>query len=163
MLTTMLFTDIVDSTAVASSMGDRRWRDVLDRHHAATRAEIERYGGREIVTTGDGFFACFDRPISAVRCALAAAAAMSTIGIRIRAGVHTGEVEIRGVDLGGLAVHIASRVASAAREGEVLVSSTVRDLLAGAAVEFEDRGERELKGIPGTWRLFAATIDASQA
>jgi len=162
-LTTMLFTDIVDSTAVASGMGDRRWRDVLDHHHAIMRRELERFGGREIVTTGDGFFASFDRPISAVRCALAAVTAMPSIGIRLRAGVHTGEVEVRGSDLGGLAVHIASRVASAAGEGEVFVSSTVRDLVAGSDVAFDDRGERELKGVPGAWRLFAVVHGSSRS
>jgi class 3 adenylate cyclase len=155
MLTTLLFTDIVDSTTVASEMGDRRWRDVLDQHHAMMRTQLERFAGSEVATTGDGFFARFDRPISAVRCAIAAAAAMPSIGVRIRAGVHTGEVEVRGADLGGLAVHIASRVAGAASDGEVWVSSTVRDLLAGSDVVFEDRGERELKGVPGTWRLAA--------
>ena len=115
MLATLLFTDIVDSTTVASEMGDRRWRDVLDEHHARVRRELDRYGGREIVTTGDGFFAAFDRPASAVRCATAASASMGAIGVAIRAGVHTGEVEVRGSDLGGLAVHIAARVAGGGR------------------------------------------------
>jgi class 3 adenylate cyclase len=156
MLTTLLFTDIVDSPTVASEMGDRRWRDALDQHHSLIRAQLGRFAGIEVATTGDGFFARFDRPISAVRCALAAAAAMPSIGLRIRAGVHTGEVEVRGADLGGLAVHIAARVAGAAADGEVWVSSTARDLLAGSDVTFDDRGERELKGVPGTWRLSAA-------
>jgi class 3 adenylate cyclase len=160
MLATLLFTDIVDSTTRAAELGDRRWRDLLDRHHAAMRSELGRFGGREISTTGDGFFASFDRPISAVRCAAAAIAAMPALGLAIRAGVHTGEVEVRGADLGGLAVHIAARVAGAAGDGEVLVSSTVKDLLAGSEVAFEDRGERELKGVPGAWRLYAARPNA---
>jgi class 3 adenylate cyclase len=160
-LTTMLFTDIVDSTTQAAEMGDRRWRDLLDQHHDLVRAELDRFGGREVATTGDGFFATFDSPAQAVRCALSAANGVSSLGIQIRAGVHTGEVEVRGSDLGGLAVHIGARVAAAAQPGEVLVSSTVKDLLAGSGVAFEDRGEHELKGVPGTWRLFAANDRAS--
>ena len=156
LLTTLLFTDIVDSTTRAAVMGDHRWRDVLDRHHEMMRRELERFGGRIVSTTGDGFFASFDRPVSAVRCAAAAADAMPALGLQIRAGVHTGEVEVRGGDLGGLAVHIAARVAATADPGEVLVSSTVKDLLAGSTVRFEDRGEHRLKGVPGTWHLFAA-------
>jgi class 3 adenylate cyclase len=156
-LTTMLFTDIVDSTTRAAEMGDRRWRDLLDQHHDLVRAELNRFGGREISTTGDGFFVTFDSPAQAVRCALSAADRITSLGIRIRAGVHTGEVEVRGADLGGLAVHIGARVAAAAQPGQVLVSSTVKDLLAGSSVAFEDRGEQELKGVPGEWRLFAAS------
>jgi class 3 adenylate cyclase len=120
------------------------------------RAQLERFGGREVATTGDGFFASFSSPTQAVRCALAVEDVVRTLGVQIRAGVHTGEVEVRGTDLGGLAVHIGARVAAAARPGEVLVSSTVKDLLAGTEVAFEDRGEHELKGVPGSWRLFAA-------
>jgi class 3 adenylate cyclase len=156
-LATLLFTDIVDSTTLAAEMGDRRWRDVLDQHHALMRAELDRFGGREVATTGDGFFAMFDRPASAVRCALGAIEMMPSLGLEIRAGVHAGEVEVRGADLGGLAVHIAARVAALAGDGEVLVSSTVKDLLAGSSLLFTDRSERELKGVPGTWRLFAAS------
>jgi class 3 adenylate cyclase len=155
-LTTLLFTDIVDSTTRAAEMGDRRWRDLLDQHHDLVRAELDRFGGREITTTGDGFFARFDSPAQAVRCALSATDGITSLGVQIRAGVHTGEVEVRGADLGGLAVHIGARVAAAAQPGEVLVSSTVRDLLAGSGVAFEDRGEHELKGVPGAWHLFAA-------
>jgi class 3 adenylate cyclase len=154
MLATLLFTDIVGSTILAADMGDRRWRDVLDQHHEAGRRELERFGGREVSTTGDGFFAAFDRPIGAVRCALAMIRAMPDLGVRIRAGVHTGEVEVRGADLGGLAVHIAARVAGEAGDDELLVSSTVKDLLAGAGVAFEDAGEHELKGVPDRWRLY---------
>jgi class 3 adenylate cyclase len=156
MLTTLLFTDIVNSTTLAAQLGDRRWRDVLDQHHELGRGELARFGGREVATTGDGFFAAFDRPIAAVRCALAMVEAMPSLRLRIRAGVHTGEVEVRGADLGGLAVHIAARVAALAGAGEVLVSSTVKDLLAGSGVGFDDRSEHELKGVPGTWRLFVA-------
>ena len=155
-LTTLLFTDIVDSTTRAAEMGDRRWRDLLDQHHDLVRAELDRFGGREIATTGDGFFARFDSPAQAVRCALSATDGITSLGVQIRAGVHTGEVEVRGADLGGLAVHIGARVAAAAQPGEVLVSSTVKDLLAGSGVPFEDRGEHELKGVPGAWHLWAA-------
>ena len=159
MLTTLLFTDIVGSTTAASQMGDRAWRDVLDQHHGLMRAELERFGGREVSTTGDGFFASFDRPVAAIRCALAVVRDMPPIGVQIRAGVHTGEVEVRGADLGGLAVHIAARIAASADAGEVLVSSTVHDLIVGSDVGFLARGSHELKGVPGTWRLYAATSD----
>jgi class 3 adenylate cyclase len=157
MLATLLFTDIVDSTSWAAQMGDRRWRDVLDQHHEVARREFERFAGREIATTGDGFFAAFDRPIAAVRCALSIVETMPSLGLRVRAGLHTGEVEVRGDDLGGLAVHIAARIAGLAGAGEVFVSSTVRDLLVGSDIGFEARSEHELKGVPGTWRLFAVT------
>ena len=157
LLATLLFTDIVDSTTRAAELGDRRWRDLLDQHHAVVRAQLERYGGREVSTIGDGFFASFPSPTQAVRCALSAVDAVARIGLEIRAGVRTGEVEVRGDDLGGLAVHIAARVSAAAGPGEVLVSSTVRDLLAGTDLAFEDRGEHELKGVPGSWRLSAAS------
>jgi class 3 adenylate cyclase len=159
LLATLLFTDIVDSTTRAAESGDRRWRDLLDRHHDLVRTQLERFGGREVATTGDGFFASFPSPTQAVRCALAVEDVVRSLGVQIRAGVHTGEVEIRGTDLGGLAVHIGARVAAAAKPGEVLVSSTVRDLLAGSGFIFEERGEHELKGVPGTWRLFAAGGD----
>lgn len=155
LLTTLLFTDIVDSTSRAAESGDRRWRDLLDQHHVIVRAQLERYAGREIGTTGDGFFASFASPTQAVRCALAAVDAVDVLGVQIRAGVHTGEVEVRGEDLGGLAVHIAARVSAAADPGEVFVSSTVKDLLAGTDLVFGDRGEHELKGVPGDWKLFA--------
>ena len=156
MLTTLLFTDIVDSTTLAARLGDRRWRDLLDQHHRVGRRELERFGGREVSTTGDGFFATFDRPVTAVRCALAMVQAVPLLGLQIRAGVHTGEVEVRGADLGGLAVHIAARISALADHGEVLVSGTVKELLAGSSIGFEDRSEHLLKGVPGTWRLFAA-------
>jgi class 3 adenylate cyclase/predicted esterase len=157
LLATLLFTDIVDSTTRAAELGDRRWRDLLDRHHELVRAELVRFGGREISTTGDGFFASFGSPTQAVRCALALHDRVGTLGIQIRAGVHTGEVEVRGADLGGLAVHIGARVAAAAAAGDVFVSGTVKDLLAGSDISFEDRGEHDLKGVPGAWRLYAAS------
>jgi class 3 adenylate cyclase len=156
MLTTLLFTDIVNSTMLAAQLGDQRWQDVLDQHYELGRGELTRFGGREVVTTGDGFFAAFDRPIAAVRCALAMVEAMRSLSLQIRAGVHTGEVEVRGADTGGLAVHIAARIAALAGNSEVLVSSTVRELLVGSDLGFDDRREHELKGVPGTWRLFAA-------
>ena len=154
LLTTLLFTDIASSTDRAAEVGDRRWRDLLDHHHELARAELMRFAGREVSTTGDGFFATFDRPISGVRCALAMVEAIGSIGLQVRAGVHTGEVEVRGADLGGLAVHIGARVMGRADPGEVLVSSTVKELLAGSGLAFEDRGQHELKGVPDTWHLY---------
>jgi class 3 adenylate cyclase len=153
LLTTLLFTDIVGSTDIAAEVGDRKWRDLLDRHNELTRSELFRFGGREVSTTGDGFFASFDRPVSGVRCALALMEAMPSLGLRLRAGIHTGEVEVRDSDLGGLAVHIAARIMSLA-DSEVLVSSTVKDLCAGSDLAFQDRSEHELKGVPGTWHLY---------
>ena len=155
-LATLLFTDIVESTTRAAEVGDRQWRDLLDQHHQVVRAQLERFRGREINTAGDGFFARFDGPGQAVRCATAITQAVSSLGLEVRAGVHTGEVEVRGSDLGGLAVHIAARIAGLAGGGEVLVSATVKDLLAGSSISFEERGERQLKGVPGSWRLFVA-------
>jgi len=154
-LATLLFTDIVGSTARAAQVGDRRWRALLDEHDAAVRRQLERFGGREVDTAGDGFFAAFDGPGKAIRCARDIGEALVPLDLQVRAGVHTGEVELRGSGMGGLAVHIAARVAAQAQGGEVLVSSTVKDLLAGSGIDFEDRGERELKGVPGTWRVFA--------
>jgi class 3 adenylate cyclase len=153
-LTTLLFTDIVNSTTLAAEMGDRRWRDLLDQHHTLVRAELVRYNGREVATTGDGFFAVFGAPAQAVRCASAIMDALSSLGLDIRAGVHTGEVEVRGEDMGGLTVHIGARIAALAADGDVLVSSTVRDVLAGSGIEFEDGGEHQLKGVPGAWRVY---------
>jgi class 3 adenylate cyclase len=155
-LATLMFTDIVGSTSLAADLGDRRWRDLLDQHHELVRREIERFKGREIDTAGDGFLATFAGPGRAVRCAMAITDTVTTLGLEIRAGVHTGEVEVRGDDLAGLAVHIAARVGALAGSGEVLVSSTVKDLLAGSGIAFEDRGDHDLKGVPERWRLFAA-------
>ena len=154
-LATILFTDIVGSTERAAELGDSRWRSVLDMHDALVRRELDRFRGREIKPTGDGFFASFDGPVRAIRCAQAIVAAARSIGLDVRTGLHTGECELRGDDLGGFAVHVAARVAEQSRAGEVLVSRTVTDLLAGSGIEFDDRSEHELKGVPGTWRLFA--------
>jgi class 3 adenylate cyclase len=156
-LATVLFTDIVGSTERASALGDRAWKELLERHRALVRDELGRYRGREVDTAGDGFLATFDGPARAVRCALAIVQAMPAIGLEVRAGVHTGEVELMGTDLGGIAVHIGARVASLAGAGEVLVSGTVRDLVAGSGILFADRGEASLKGVPGSWRLYSAS------
>ena len=154
-LTTVLFTDIVGSTERAASVGDQRWREVLDAHDRAVRDQLRRFRGREINTTGDGFVASFDGPARAIRCAEAIVQAVGRIGVELRAGLHTGECEVRGGDLGGLAVHIAARVGALAAPGEVLVSGTVKDLVAGSGIEFTARGEHELKGVPGIVKLFA--------
>jgi len=154
-LATVLFTDIVGSTEMAVGLGDRRWRELLEAHHIAVRGELERFRGREIDTAGDGFLATFDGPARAIRCALAVRDAVESVGLAVRAGLHTGECEMHGDRVTGIAVHMGSRVAALAGPGEVLVSSTVKDLVAGSGIEFEDRGVHELKGVPGDWRLFA--------
>ena len=154
-LKTIMFTDIVGSTERAVSMGDRRWHDVLDAHDSAVRGELERFHGQEVKTTGDGFLAAFDGPARAIRCAQAITDKAEDIGLEVRAGLHTGECEARGDDLAGIAVHIGARVGSLASPGEVLVTSTVRDLVTGSGVEFDDRGRHALKGIPGEWQLLA--------
>jgi class 3 adenylate cyclase len=153
-LVTVLFTDIVGSTRMAADLGDHRWRELLERHHATMRATLARLRGREVDTAGDGFLATFDGPIRAIRCALAARDALKGLGLEIRAGLHTGEAELDGDKVRGIAVHIGARIAGLAGPSEVLVSSTVRDLVAGSALRFEDRGEHELKDVPGSWRLF---------
>jgi len=154
-LATVLFTDIVGSTERAAELGDSRWRDLLERHGTVVRRELERHRGREVKATGDGFLATFDGPARGIRCASSIAAAVRPLGIEIRAGLHTGECELMNGDVGGIAVHTGARVSAEAGPGEVLVSSTVRDLVAGSGIEFEERGSRELKGIPGEWRLYA--------
>jgi class 3 adenylate cyclase len=154
-LATVLFTDIVDSTGRAAALGDAAWRSCLDAHDSIVRSELQRYGGREVNTTGDGFLSAFDSPTQAVRCARAIVTSSAANGIAVRAGAHTGECERRGNDLAGLSVHIAARVAALAASGEVLVSRTVRDLVAGSGLHFVDRGEHELRGIPDAWQLFA--------
>jgi class 3 adenylate cyclase len=154
-LATVLFTDIVDSTGRAAALGDRAWRGLLDRHDAIVRAQLSRFGGREVNTTGDGFLGAFDAPTRAVQCARAIVAATAAEGIAVRAGVHTGECERRGDDLAGLTVNIAARVAAEAASGEVLVSRTVRDLVVGSEIRLVDKGAHELKGVPETWQLFA--------
>jgi class 3 adenylate cyclase len=154
-LATVLFTDIVGSTERLAQLGDRQWRGLLDEHHAVIRKNLERFNGDEVNTTGDGFLASFDGPARALHCACAIRDEVQALGIDIRAGLHTGEVERHGGDLAGIAVHIGSRVAAAASAREVLVSRTVKDLVAGSGIVFEDRGERRLKGVPGTWQLYA--------
>jgi len=154
-LATVLFTDIVGSTERAAAIGDRQWRVLLEQHHAAVRRELGRFRGREVHTAGDGFLATFDGPARAVRCATAIRQAVQPLGLEVRAGVHTGEIEIMDDDVGGIAVHIGARVASLAGPGEVFVSSTVKDLVAGAGLAFEPRGTHVLKGVPDEWRLFA--------
>ena len=155
LLLTVLFTDVVGSTERAQQLGDSGWRELLDEHHRRVRQQLERHKGREVKSTGDGFLATFDSPTRAVNCAKAIAGSVSSLGLQIRAGVHTGECDVAGGDIAGLAVHIASRIESAAAPGELLTSSTTKELLAGSGIEFTDRGEHELKGVPGAWRLFA--------
>jgi pimeloyl-ACP methyl ester carboxylesterase len=155
-LATVLFTDIVDSTKRAVELGDRRWRQLLNTHDAAVRRELERFRGREVDTAGDGFFATFDGPARAVRCAISIGDAVRELGLDLRAGIHTGECELDGPKVRGIAVHTGARVASLAAPGEVLVSRTVKDLVAGSGLDFVDRGVHELKGVPGEWRLYAA-------
>jgi class 3 adenylate cyclase len=153
-LATVLFTDIVDSTRRAADLGDRRWRELLERHDEITRAEITRFQGRVVKHTGDGFLATFDGPTRAVRCATTLAERIPELGIGVRSGLHTGECELRGDDIGGIAVHIGARIAALAQPGEVLLSSTVKDLVNGSGIAFRDRGTHMLKGVPGEWKLF---------
>ena len=154
-LATVMFTDIVDSTRKAAALGDRRWRDLLGRHDTLMRRELERHRGRAVKTLGDGFLATFDGPARAIRCACSARDALRGLGVEVRAGLHTGECELIGDDLGGIAVNIGARVGSVAGPGEVLVSRTVTDLVAGSGIEFMDRGVHSLKGVPGEWQLYA--------
>jgi pimeloyl-ACP methyl ester carboxylesterase len=159
-LATVLFTDIVDATQKASELGDRRWRDLLEAHHTIVREQLAKFRGREIDTAGDGFLAAFDGPARAVRAACSISDGVRPLGVEIRAGLHTGECEVMGPKLGGIAVHIGARVAALGHAGEVLVSSTVRDLVAGSGLRFEDRGTHALKGVPGEWHLFAVGKDS---
>jgi len=154
-LATVLFTDIVDSTRRAAEMGDRDWHALLDAHDAVVRSQLSRFRGREVNTSGDGFLAMFDGPQRAIRCAMAIRDAVRSLGIEVRAGLHTGECEVRGDDIGGIGVHIGARVSALAGPNDVLVSSTLRDLVIGSGLEFEERGAHKLKGVPGEWRLFA--------
>ena len=156
-LATVMFTDIVGSTERASELGDRRWRELLDEHERVTRTELERHQGTEVKTTGDGVLATFDGPARAIRCATSVAAATDRLGLPVRVGLHTGECERRNGDIGGIAVHIGARVMAEAGPGEVLVSRTVKDLTVGSDIDFEERGARQLKGVPGEWELFAVT------
>jgi len=155
-LATVLFTDIVDSTRRAAEIGDRDWHALLDAHDAVVRAQLARFRGREVNTSGDGFLATFDGPQRAIRCAMAIRDAVQSLGIEVRAGLHTGECEVRGDDIGGIGVHIGARVSALAGPNDVLVSSTLRDLVIGSGLEFEERGAHALKGVPGEWQLFAA-------
>jgi len=154
-LTTVMFTDIVDSTRRAADIGDRDWHALLDAHDAIVRAQLNRFRGREVSTSGDGFLAMFDGPQRAIRCAMAIRDAVRSLGIEVRAGLHTGECEVRGDDIGGIGVHIGARVSALAGPNDVLVSSTLRDLVIGSGLEFDDRGMQQLKGVPGEWHLFA--------
>jgi len=159
-LATVLFTDIVGSTAKLAELGDRRWRELLQQHHALVRRHLVRFRGREIDTTGDGFFASFNGPARAIRCALAITEGVRELGLDVRAGLHAGECEVINGKVGGIAVHIGARVAAQAAPGEVIVSSTVKDLVAGSGIRFQDRGATELKGLPGEWRLYSVEREA---
>jgi len=155
-LATVMFSDIADSTRIAADLGDRRWREMLQSLRDAVGGELDRFRGRAIKTMGDGFLSTFDGPARAIRCAQAIERAASSYGVKVRSGLHTGEIELLdGGDVGGIAVHIAARVMAQAGPGEVLVSGTVKDLVVGSGIEFEDRGEQELRGVPGPWRLWA--------
>jgi class 3 adenylate cyclase len=154
-LATVLFTDIVGSTERAATLGDRPWRELLERHHALIRRELVRFRGAELDVAGDGFFARFDGPARAIRCACAISESVGELGLQVRAGLHTGECELVDGKVGGIAVHIGARVAKEAQPGEVFVSSTVKDLVAGSGIAFEERGATALKGVPGDWRLYA--------
>lgn len=154
-LSTVLFTDVVGSTERAAELGDRRWAELITSHHTLVRRQLDRFRGRELDTAGDGFFASFDGPARGIRCACAITESVRELGLDVRAGLHTGECELIGEKLGGIAVNIGARVASRAGPGEVLVSSTVKDLVAGSGIRFADRGAVELKGVPGMWQLFA--------
>ena len=156
-LATVVFTDIVESTRTAAELGDHRWRELLERHDGAVRETLTRFRGRAVKSTGDGFLATFDGPARAIQCAHAIAASTERLGMRLRAGIHTGECEVIGDDIGGMAVHIAARVSALAEPGEVLVSRTVKELVAGSGIEFSDRGSHALKGVPDTWQLHAAS------
>jgi class 3 adenylate cyclase len=160
-LATVLFTDVVGSTAKLAELGDRGWRDLVERHDATVRAQLARYRGRELDTAGDGFFVSFDGPARAVRCAEAIVEAVKPLGLQIRAGVHTGEVETISEKVVGIAVNIGARLGALAGASEVLVSQTVKDLVAGSGLAFEDRGVHELKGIPGAWHAYAVARDAA--
>ncbi|MCW2630834.1 MAG: family 3 adenylate cyclase [Mycobacterium sp.] len=157
-LATVLFTDIVDSTRRAAEIGDRDWHALLDAHDAVVRAQLTRFRGREVNTSGDGFLATFDGPQRAIRCAMSIRDGVRALGIEVRAGLHTGECEVRGDDIGGIGVHVGARVSALAGPNDVLVSSTLRDLVIGSGLEFDDRGAHELKGVPGEWRLFAVAF-----
>lgn len=158
MLTTVLLTDIVDSTTQAAALGDAEWRPLLEHHNEIVRNQLSHFGGTEIKQTGDGFLSAFDSPAKAVRCGVAICGQMPGIGLQVRAGVHLGECEVLGDDLGGIAVHIGARIGSVGEAGEVLVSEAVREAVTGSSIGFEARGVHRLKGVPGQWRLYSASI-----
>jgi class 3 adenylate cyclase len=160
-LATVLVTDIVGSTRLAAKLGDRAWSELLTRHHAMVRKELASFRGKEVDTAGDGFLATFDGPARAVGCAVRIRDAMRSLGIEIRAGLHTGEIELSGDQVRGIAVHTGARIAAAAQPGEILVSSTITDLVSGSGIQFEDRGLHALKDIPRQWQLFAASGSTS--
>jgi class 3 adenylate cyclase len=162
-LTTVMFTDLVGSTERAAQLGNRAWRDVLAQHHALVRRELARFRGEEHDTAGDGFFASFDGPARAIRAGQAIVDGIHGLGLEARIGIHAGECELHEGKLSGIAVNIGARVAATAGPGEVIVSSTVRDLVAGSGLTFEDRGQRELNGVPGSWQLYAASPEALSA
>ncbi len=162
MLATVLFTDIVGSSERATALGDRAWQELLAAHNTEVRRQLARFRGREVNTTGDGFVASFDGPARAIRCACSVVEGVRGLGIEIRAGLHTGECELVNGEVAGIAVHTGARVAAEAEPGQVLVSSTVKDLVAGSELRFEDCGTHELKGIPGEWRLFAVDPQSTQ-
>ncbi|MGH7346845.1 MAG: adenylate/guanylate cyclase domain-containing protein, partial [Candidatus Rokuibacteriota bacterium] len=162
-LATILFTDIVSSTERAAALGDQRWRHTLEQFYALTRRELERFRGREVDTAGDGLFAAFDGPARAIRCAWRIRDAVRALGIELRLGLHAGECQTVGAKIGGIAVHIGARVAAHAAPGEILVSNTVKDLVAGSGIGFESRGIHTLKGVPGEWPLFVVAADMRQA
>lgn len=155
-LSTVMFTDIVDSTIQAASVGDSEWRSRLERHNQVVRSQLEHFGGREIKQTGDGFLSAFDSPARSIRCAMTICEAMPNLGLQVRAGIHSGECEVLGNDLGGIAVHIGARIGALAGPSEVLVSQTVKEAVTGSDIDFEHRGAHELKGVPGQWELYVA-------
>ena len=155
-LSTVLFTDIVDSTRQAAALGDTAWRTLLERHNGIVRAQLAHFSGTEVKHTGDGIMATFDSPARAIGCAVAITKLVGEIGMEVRAGVHSGEIEVFGDDIGGIAVHIGARISAAAGPSEVLVSSTVKDAVIGSPIDFDDRGTHHLKGVPGEWHLYAA-------
>ena len=157
-LSTVMFTDIVDSTVLMNSIGDTKWRDLLERHHGIVRSELSRWRGQEVDTAGDGFFATFDAPARAVNAAHAVVQGLKPLGIDIRAGIHTGEVEVVDGKAAGASVHIGARISSLARPGEVLVSRTVKETITGQGIAFEDRGVHELKGVPGQWQVYSTSV-----
>lgn len=157
-LATVLFTDIVDSTVQLALLGDRRWLEVLSDHDIAVRSSLAHFHGHEVKSTGDGFLATFDRPGQAIRAAAAIVHSVAALGLSIRAGLHSGEIELMGEDIGGIAVHIAHRISSVAQPGAILVSSTVKDLVDGSGIEFDDLGTHQLKGVPGSRQLFTARL-----